>query len=521
MRISSPSMAAALIRGATDGRRRRPRPRPRRHRDALFRGRRARAGRRRHRHGVAQPKEYTGTKIVRRGALPVGGDRACSTSATERYAPSSRTRPTRPGQVQEHDIWPAYVERVLSFIDVPRSSRSRSWSTPQTAWPAPCSRRCSATADRGASATTSSRTAPSRTTSPTRCSPRTASSSSSGRRAGRRLRRRLRRRRRPLLLRRRRGRVRSRRLRDRAPRGGGAGEEPGREDHLRRPRQRAVPETIERRGRRRRSINRVGHAFIKQRMREEGAVFAGEVSGHYYFRDFSRRHGRRPVPADARARLEAAASSPSSSPLRDALLHHGRDEHAGRRRGAQARRSSRSVSARRARSRTSTGSPSNSDDWHFNVRPSNTEPLLRLNLEARSEEHGAKRDEVLDVIRARGRTANRQEAAVQVLGAPASRLRRHGRAGHRLLRALQAPYFDLPRRVPAPARPARHERPAREFVMRATTSSTARPRGSTTCSRSSSAWRHRATIATFECATSPPGRGRRADGDRQPDGCAG
>ena len=48
----------------------------------------------------------------------------------------------------------------------------------------------------------------------------------------------------------------------------------------------AVPETIERAGGSP-LMNRVGHAFIKHRMREEGAVFAGEVSGHYYFRDFS------------------------------------------------------------------------------------------------------------------------------------------------------------------------------------------------------------------------------------------
>src|SRR5205807_10609070 len=47
----------------------------------------------------------------------------------------------------------------------------------------------------------------------------------------------------------------------------------------------AVPETIERAGGVP-LVNRVGHAFIKQRMREEGAVFGGEVSGHYYFRDF-------------------------------------------------------------------------------------------------------------------------------------------------------------------------------------------------------------------------------------------
>ena len=48
----------------------------------------------------------------------------------------------------------------------------------------------------------------------------------------------------------------------------------------------AVPETIEAAGGTP-LINRVGHAFIKHRMREEGAVFGGEVSGHYYFRDFS------------------------------------------------------------------------------------------------------------------------------------------------------------------------------------------------------------------------------------------
>jgi phosphomannomutase len=47
-----------------------------------------------------------------------------------------------------------------------------------------------------------------------------------------------------------------------------------------------VPETIERAGGVP-LINRVGHAFIKQRMRDEGAAFGGEVSGHYYFRDFS------------------------------------------------------------------------------------------------------------------------------------------------------------------------------------------------------------------------------------------
>src|SRR5687767_2698980 len=67
------------------------------------------------------PKEYTGMKIVRRGALPVGGDsglldvrdRALDTLRV----PVSQEGQTS-GQVQNHDIWPAYVERVLSFVDV-------------------------------------------------------------------------------------------------------------------------------------------------------------------------------------------------------------------------------------------------------------------------------------------------------------------------------------------------------------------------------------------------------------------
>ena len=62
--------------------------------------------------------------------------------------------------------------------------------------------------------------------------------------------------------------------------------EPGGEGHLRRPRQLGRPARD--RGRRRRAlVNRVGHAFIKHRMRKEDALFAGEVSAHYYFRDFT------------------------------------------------------------------------------------------------------------------------------------------------------------------------------------------------------------------------------------------
>ena len=77
-------------------------------------------------------------------------------------------------------------------------------------------------------------------------------------------------------------------------------------------------------------VNRVGHAFIKHRMREEGAVFAGEVSGHYYFRDFYQaRHGHRAGAADARARLaQGAALVRAARALARALLHLRRDQHA-------------------------------------------------------------------------------------------------------------------------------------------------------------------------------------------------
>ena len=107
MRLSSPSMAAALIRGATEARRRRPRPRSRRHRDGLFRGRRARAGRRRRVTASHNPKEYTGMKIVRAGrACPSAATRACSTSATGPWpsgtrpgdSPSDRSRRTTSGR---------------------------------------------------------------------------------------------------------------------------------------------------------------------------------------------------------------------------------------------------------------------------------------------------------------------------------------------------------------------------------------------------------------------------------------
>src|SRR5207248_5837412 len=64
------------------------------------------------------PKEYTGMKIVRRGALPVGGDSGLL-EIRDRAAAGFDTSDGRPpGHVEKHDVWPAFVERVLSFVDV-------------------------------------------------------------------------------------------------------------------------------------------------------------------------------------------------------------------------------------------------------------------------------------------------------------------------------------------------------------------------------------------------------------------
>jgi phosphomannomutase len=147
-------------------------------------------------------------------------------------------------------------------------------------------------------------------------------------------------------------------------------------------------------------INRVGHAFIKQRMREEDAVFGGEVSGHYYFRDFSQADSGT-VPfllmcelVSRRGKLSAALepfrkryfiTGEINTPVADVPSKLKELEERFGPEGRVSHLDGLSVEA---------------DDWHFNVRPSNTEPLLRLNLEARSQElMEAKRDEVLSVIR--------------------------------------------------------------------------------------------------------------------------
>ena len=151
-------------------------------------------------------------------------------------------------------------------------------------------------------------------------------------------------------------------------------------------------------------MNRVGHAFIKRRMREENALFGGEVTGHYYFRDFyfadngfipallilelmSRRNMTlRDLLAPLRAKY--FISGEINTKVASMSLVEGRLK---------------ALAARYADAHTYTidGFSAEYPDWHFNVRGSNTEPLLRLNLEAKTQSMmEAKRDEVLAIIRA-------------------------------------------------------------------------------------------------------------------------
>ena len=150
-------------------------------------------------------------------------------------------------------------------------------------------------------------------------------------------------------------------------------------------------------------MNRVGHAFFKKRMREENAVFGGEVTGHYYFRDnFYADNGFIPAllilelmsqkglslhqllePLRAKYFISGEINTKVSSmeavnAKLDGLAERYKDAHVYRMDGV-------SVEA---------------PTWHCNVRPSNTEPLLRLNLEATTPaEMESRRDEILAYIR--------------------------------------------------------------------------------------------------------------------------
>jgi len=163
---------------------------------------------------------------------------------------------------------------------------------------------------------------------------------------------------------------------------------------------RAVPDTVERAGGTA-LMNRVGHAFFKTRMRDEHAVFGGEVSGHYYFHDFYCADSGT-IPALLILELVSAEGKSLSEllePYRSRYFISGEinsevaDPDAKMEEIAE-----RYADARQIRL---DGISIDYDDWHFNVRSSNTEPLLRLCLESlvSGEDMERRRDEVLALIR--------------------------------------------------------------------------------------------------------------------------
>ena len=163
---------------------------------------------------------------------------------------------------------------------------------------------------------------------------------------------------------------------------------------------RAVPDTIERLGGRA-LVNRVGHAFFKTRMRDEGGEFGGEVSGHYYFKSFYNADSGT-IPALLILELLSKRDTTLAeltSDLRGRYFISGEinstvDD-------TQAKLEQIKATYDDATITELDGVSVDYEDWHFNVRPSNTEPLLRLNLESlvSQADMERRRDEVLRLIR--------------------------------------------------------------------------------------------------------------------------
>jgi phosphomannomutase len=151
-------------------------------------------------------------------------------------------------------------------------------------------------------------------------------------------------------------------------------------------------------------MNRVGHAFFKKRMRETNGVFGGEVTGHYYFRDnYYADNGFIP------ALLILELMSKKGKSLRELLEPLSRryfisgeiNTKLSSMDAVPGKLAAIAAKYQDGRQYTLDGLSVEYADWHFNVRPSNTEPLLRLNLEAATPEMmAARRDEVLGLIRA-------------------------------------------------------------------------------------------------------------------------
>jgi phosphomannomutase len=345
------------------------------------------------------PKEYTGMKIVRRGALPVGGDSGLLEIRDRALAGFGESE--RRGEMSQHDIWPAYVERVLSFIDVSAVKPLRVVIDAANGMAGvmlpPVLERLPI--DAVPFFFEPDGTFPNHEPNPLLPENRefiVAKTREEGADLG----------------------VAFDGDADRCFFVDDTGEfvpgdfvttllaesvlekQPGAKVIYDLRASWAVPETVERAGGVP-LINRVGHAFIKQRMREEGAAFGGEVSGHYYFRDFSQadsgvvpfllmlelvsRSGRKLSELLKPLRERYFITGELNTPVPDVAVKLQELKERFGPEGTVSHLDGISVEA---------------GDWHMNVRPSNTEPLLRLNLEARSQElMERKRDEVLAVIR--------------------------------------------------------------------------------------------------------------------------
>jgi phosphomannomutase len=347
------------------------------------------------------PKEYTGMKIVRRGALPVGGESGLLEIRERALKLSGRSQAAARGRIEPHDVWPAYLERVLSFVEleaikplrvvIDAANGMAGAMLPPVLERLPIDAvRCYFEPDG---------TFPNHEPNP--------------------------------LLPENREFIVAKTLEERADFGvafdgdadrcffvDDAGEfvpgdfvtallaasvlekEPGAKIIYDLRASWAVPETVEHAGGVP-LVNRVGHAFIKHRMREEGAAFGGEVSGHYYFRGFSQadsgvvpfllmlelvsKQGRRLSDILAAYRGRYFLTGELNTPV---------DDVEGKLRELQERFGDEGEVSHLD------GVSIDAGDWHMNVRPSNTEPLLRLNLEARTPElMERKRDEVLAAIR--------------------------------------------------------------------------------------------------------------------------
>jgi phosphomannomutase len=169
----------------------------------------------------------------------------------------------------------------------------------------------------------------------------------------------------------------------------------------------AVPDTVRKAGGIP-YVNRVGHAFFKTRMRGEGSLFGGEVSGHYYFRDFYCADSGT-IPALLMLELlsgQGARLSELLAPYREHYFISGEINSE----VADPAAKMEEIAERYADARQDRldGISIEYEDWHFNVRPSNTEPLLRLCLESlRSrEDMERRRDEVLALIRSSATTGS-------------------------------------------------------------------------------------------------------------------